>query len=251
MAEPHFFMLLPSNASLDLYSDNTLTSYTVHLPETIRLEGEYEVGLQSIIWPRSFYNVPDNISRIDYLNKDGIPDSVRIQPGYYDSMETLISAINAKMKARLTDKITLTFDKISEKVYVSVKNGYRLVLENQLSQILGFGGVDVIISESKSSPYVCDLNAGVECLYVYADILDYQFVGDTKARLLKVIPVVGKYGDIIYNSFDVPTYYPVGTKEFQDVTINIRSSANKKIQFSKGRVVVNLHFRKRQLSYFV
>lgn len=182
-----FFVLLPSNASLDLYADNALSSYTVQLSETIRLNAEYEVGLQSIIWPKTYYNVPDEISRIEYIGPDKIPDSVRIQPGNYDSVKDLIDAINEKMRKRLNDDIKLSYNAISELVQVNVKNGYKLILYKQLAQMLGFGDKEVIIASTKTSPYVCDLNGGIECLYVYASILDYQFVGDTKVKLLKVL----------------------------------------------------------------
>jgi len=76
-------------------------------------------------------------------------------------------------------------------------------------------------------------------------------VGDIKAKLLKVLPVEGNYGDTIFKTFDVPTYYPIGTKEFQDIKIDIRDDSGRKIQFNSGRVTVNLHFRQRQLPYIV
>lgn len=251
MTDGHFFVLLPSNASLDLYKDNTLTSYTVQLPERILLNGEYEVGLQSIIWSKTYYNVPDEISRIEYIGPDKIPDSVHIQPGNYSTMQILINAINKKMKERLGENIKLTYNEISEQVQVDVKSGYKLVLYKQLSQMLGFGGKDITISSKKTGPYVCDINGGIECLYIYASILDYQFVGDTKAKLLKVLPATGKYGDTIYNSFDVPTYFPISLSEIQNIRIDILDSAARKVQFKRGRTIVNLHFRKRQLSYLV
>lgn len=251
MTDGQFFILLPSNASMNLYKDNSLSSFTVELPEMIQLNGNYEVGLQSIIWPKTYYNVPDEISRIEYIGPDGLPDSVRIQPGNYETMQILIEAINEKMNERLGDNILLEYNKISEQVKVNIKNGYKLALYKQLSQMLGFGGKEAIISTTKTSPYVADLSGGIECLYVYASILDYQFVGDTKAKLIKVLPTSGKYGDVTYKSFDVPTYFPVSVSEFQTISIDIRDSAGKKIQFKRGRVVVNLHFRKRQLSYLV
>jgi len=251
MTEPQFFVLLPSNASLGLYNNNTLTSYTVHLPETILLEGEYEVGLQSIIWPRTFYNITKSSERLYWHQPSGLSDVVLLSIGNYETITSLIDHINDKLKEAVRDNIQLRFNPISEKVYVTVKNGYKTLLPNNLSQILGFGGKEIMITESQYSPFVADLSGGIQCLYIYADIAGYQIVGDTKARLLKVIPIEGKYGDTVYKSFDVPTYNPVGTKEFQDIKIDIRDGSGRKIQFERGRVVVNLHFRQRQLSYLV
>ena len=248
MDEQQFFTLLPSNASLDLYKENTLTSYAVHLSEMIKLDDSFEVGLQSVIWPRSFYNIRRDCTNIDFITNTGAIDTVRIRAGFYHTMTELIQAINESLKSRIESNIQLMYDKISEKVYVRLKNGYKLVLEEGLAIILGFG-TKQIISESNYSPFVSDLNGGVQCLYIYTDILSYQITGDTKTQLLKVVPVEGKYGETIYRMFDRPNYLPVGVKEFQDIKIDIRDGSGRKIQFEKGRVVINLHFRKRQLSF--
>src|SRR5258705_5220337 len=45
------YLTLPSNASMDLYPDNTLTHYNVQLPDLIELSGEHEIGLAQIYIP--------------------------------------------------------------------------------------------------------------------------------------------------------------------------------------------------------
>ena len=252
MSDPQFYVLLPSNASLDIYEDNTLTSYKVHLPEPLVLEGDYEVGLQSIIWPRTFYNITRTSQRLYYHSPTDEIDVILINEGYYGTMKELISEINAKTKKAVGENIKLTYDATSEKIRVYVKNGYKLLLvKGVLSQILGFAGKETMIPKTQLSPFTCDLSGGIRCLYLYCDITDYQIVGDTKAKLMKVLPVEGKYGDTIYKTFDVPTYYPIGIKQFQDIKIDIRDDSGQKVQFNSGRVVVNLHIRQRQLPYIV
>ena len=253
MSEAQFHVFLPSNASLDLYEENTLTSYTVHLPEPIALEGNYEVGLQSIIWPKTFFNITDSSNRFYYETAPGVSDTIVLTKGNYDSMEKLIKHINTKLKKdkKVKDNIQFKFNSISENVFVSVKNGFKVLLKGNLSQILGFGGKDKVIVEPQTSPFVADLSGGLRCLYIYCSIAGYQIVGDIKAKLLKVLPVEGAYGDTIFKTFDVPTYYPIGTKEFQDIKIDIRDDSGRKIQFNSGRVTVNLHIRQSQLPYIV
>ena len=251
MSEPQFYVFLPSNASLDLYEENALTSYTVHLPEPIVLEGNYEVGLQSVIWPKTFFNITDDSNRFYYQSDSGLSDAIILTKGNYESMESLIKHINEKVRKEVKDNIRFTFKSTSENVFVSVKNGYKVLLKGNLSQILGFGGKDKIISKPQISPFVADLSGGLRCLYIYCSIAGYQIVGDSKAKLLKVLPVEGNYGDTIFKTFDVPTYYPIGTKEFQDIKIDIRDDSGRKIQFNSGRVTVNLHIRQRQLPYIV
>ena len=47
--EEHFYITLPSNASLNIFPKNKTTGYRVKLPETIDLEDCWEVGLYVII----------------------------------------------------------------------------------------------------------------------------------------------------------------------------------------------------------
>jgi hypothetical protein len=46
----HFYITLPSDSSANYYPDNTLARFVTKLPERIRLEGEYEMGLAEIIY---------------------------------------------------------------------------------------------------------------------------------------------------------------------------------------------------------
>ena len=51
MSGAHFYLMLPSNASLDVYPNNKTTDYRVSLPQSIELEGNWEVGLYSVSYP--------------------------------------------------------------------------------------------------------------------------------------------------------------------------------------------------------
>jgi hypothetical protein len=46
----HFHITLPSNSSLEFYPQNTIVRFTVKLPETIQLDGDFEFGLAEIIY---------------------------------------------------------------------------------------------------------------------------------------------------------------------------------------------------------
>ena len=58
MSGTHFYLTLPSNASLNEFPNNKMTSYRVKLPQSIDLEGVWEVGLYSIykkVWIRTSF----------------------------------------------------------------------------------------------------------------------------------------------------------------------------------------------------
>lgn len=58
----HFFLSLPSNSSMTLYPENTVSQYTTHLPREISLTGEWEVGLSEIILPNQFLDFEEEES---------------------------------------------------------------------------------------------------------------------------------------------------------------------------------------------
>ena len=63
----HFYLTLPSNSSEKYYPNNTLTHFITKLHNDVSLEGEWEVGLVDIMYPRNWYNVEfQNITIICY-----------------------------------------------------------------------------------------------------------------------------------------------------------------------------------------
>jgi len=57
MSENDFYLILPSNASMDLHPDNTLTCYATALQQRINLSGQWEYGLVEMQYTHSWYNV--------------------------------------------------------------------------------------------------------------------------------------------------------------------------------------------------
>jgi hypothetical protein len=50
----HFFVTLPSESSAKYYPNNTVARFVTKLPETIRLQGQYEMALVEIIHPHNW-----------------------------------------------------------------------------------------------------------------------------------------------------------------------------------------------------
>ena len=61
-----FYITLPSNSSLSLYPDNTLSSYTTRLVEQINLTGNWEVAMTEIHFPFTWYNITDKNNSFTY-----------------------------------------------------------------------------------------------------------------------------------------------------------------------------------------
>ena len=86
-------------------------------------------------------------------------------------------------------------------------------------------------------------------MYVYSDIIDFQYVGDSFAPLLRVVGVdeyVGKHGEYIDQIFTTPHYIPVCRNSIDTIEIDIKDDTGDSIKFEAGKVLVKLHFRPKR-----
>ena len=81
-----FYLTLPSNSSIDYYSDNTLTNYVTQLQKPIELDGAWEVGLAEIQYPHTWYNVNQGEAMMRLkTTEDGQVYTTILREGLYDS----------------------------------------------------------------------------------------------------------------------------------------------------------------------
>ena len=57
MMKNEFHVVLPSDSSMAYYPYNTVARYTTQLPEEIKLQGKWVVGLTEFTFPHTFSNV--------------------------------------------------------------------------------------------------------------------------------------------------------------------------------------------------
>ena len=164
-------------------------------------------------------------------------------------MEDFITSVNQALSKETKANITLTFDKRTKKVKVHVQNGYYVAFQGKLSILLGFGGNDIKISKTTISPYVGDITASINTIYVYCDIVQPQVVGDANVKLLRSVPIDGEVGKVVTRNYNNVQYVPVQTKTFGDIEILLRDDTGNPLSFEHGKVLVTLHFQ-RTGSYF-
>lgn len=67
-----FFVTLFSNSSMDIYPENTMSSFTCKLPRPIKLEGNYRVGMVEIQYPPILGRVRNHFGTNDENDEDVI-----------------------------------------------------------------------------------------------------------------------------------------------------------------------------------
>ena len=104
MEVTQFYLHLPSNSSLDKFPTNTLTEYSVCLPQTISLTSDWEVSLTEIHYPHSWNNVQRNFQDRFYLRNQelqGMWEPLIIPPGHYSSVADLITVMTVTFMANV------------------------------------------------------------------------------------------------------------------------------------------------------
>jgi hypothetical protein len=142
------------------------------------------------------------------------------------------------------------FDEASNRFHLHIKGDeYAIKLSKSLLAILGFdfSPNEEVVFERKQiykAKHVAFLNRGIDHLYVYSNIVDSSYVGNTKVPLLLICPFKRELYGNIHQEFLNPTYKPIIRKSIYQIDIHIYDDAGEKVPFLYGKTVLNLHFRK-------
>ena len=280
----HFYLTLPSNSSHQFYPNNTMTEFTTKLASTVELTNEWEVGLAEIMFPKTWYTIPQDglpiivdcaNCRYKPISSDDVDPNERysvvmqLSGGFYGTMEDLIREINATARRAFEppsdleqDEITTSppifyYKKFEKRVLISLEVGMIIKFPPALESILGFSPQqnplvnNAIERRIYQGDLASDLHAGIHGLYIYCDLLHFSFVGDIKAPLLRVVASAGDAGEVITRYYERPRYVPLQKKNFDSIQIVIRDDLGEKINFESGKVLVTLHFRRTHNQYFL
>ena len=247
----HFYLTLPSDSSAAYYPGNTISRYVTKLPDVIRLDGDYEVGLSELVYPHTWYNV-DNRDEIYWIGTLELATSrltkTYIKSGYYRNGSEFASSLTEQATRVLVDtSAKFTFVQITGRFRMQLRNSdaNMVLLSYDLLEFLGFRrklmkekDVDIVASTA------FDPNRGMNLVYVYCDVAAHVIVGDAKTPLLRVCNVVtGRHGSIVKNTYERPHYVPLGRREFDTIEIGINNELGKPMSFEFGKSIVTLHFR--------
>ncbi|GBM48096.1 hypothetical protein AVEN_34416-1 [Araneus ventricosus] len=179
-----FYLTLPADSSLH-YFPNKISSFVIQLPSPILLEGRWEVGLAEIIYPHTWYNVNEKNNIFGFDLGDGKLITRTIPPGSY---ETVPDILKAMLLPSHEGKISFKFNANSKRVKIRTEKKLKVVLEEGLSDLLGFLPHDVDEGVAQSS-FVADPQAAFPVFYVYSDIVQPVVVGHVEAPLLRVVRI--------------------------------------------------------------
>ena len=94
-------LTLPSNSSIDYYLNNTVARFTTKLPNTIDLEGEWEVGLSEISVPSHVHNVIEGLCYFDLYLANTFIRRINPTPGQYRRMRELLADLHRSQREQI------------------------------------------------------------------------------------------------------------------------------------------------------
>ena len=116
--------------------------------------------------------------------------------------------------------------------------------------LLGFRLVKYAGGRDDYKDYVASQPFGgggmLSCIYIYCDLVEYSYVGDTMVPCLRTLPVTPGENKTTVLRFENPHYVPVSLSRFSQVSIVIANDQGEEIKYPKGLFLVKLHFRPKK-----
>jgi len=182
--------------------------------------------------------------------------------GSYSSPKILVSAINDNLPYQCKKNLIIVLTPSNNVKIISENAQFFNITfpnsENSLGRMLGFKMFDLdyplpycsdisllnVFSNNISYQSI-DINRGCNGFFVYCDLILPEHVGDTKANLLRVLPV-GLVNIVVHNYSNKTHYKPLNVKYITKIHIVIKSDSDEEIEFNGGKSLCKLHFRKVQ-----
>ena len=260
---------LVSNASGELFPNNTLSSFTNFLPEQVNLEGQWEVAFSEISYPSMYQNITEGKFKFFDQKLSKTTSTYNLEPGLYTSITDIVEAMNTLIQERNNHHETCIAVKVSrktQKVVILLANDTSglAFCSTDLGHIFGNNvgnefGVLMIGKGPHEPEFAYDI-VRIHSLKIYSNLVEYSIVGDTKAPLLRCFPFISKLkeGDIIttgqymnYQTFSNLQFRPLLKNSFHSINIDLRDTSGKKIPFvSVGITRLVLMFRKASNIHF-
>ena len=95
-----FTIELVSNASSQLFPNNTLSSFTNFLREQVNLDGESEVAISEISYPSMYQNVTEGKFMFYDENLSKTTEAYYLEPGLDSSITDIVEGMNTVIQER-------------------------------------------------------------------------------------------------------------------------------------------------------
>ena len=203
-----FSIELVSNASGELFPNNTLSSITNFLPKQVNLEGQWEVAISGISYPSMYQNKTEVKFKFFDEKISKSTSTYNLEPGLYTFSLDIVDAMDALIQGRNNPNqtcITVNISGRRKKVVIILTNdtsGIKLGstdLGDFFGNNMGNEFRVLMVGKYPHEPEFAYDIVRIHLMIIYSDLVEYNLVADTKAPLLRCFPFISKLkeGDII------------------------------------------------------
>ena len=285
--EDEFTAHVISSASMEIFDQNTLASFRNFFNDEIQLSGDWRVALSEIIFPTKLELITNgvltsyssggledhqrNSSGANVISRPYNGEQLAFMPGTFDTVPQLLATIKRTVglpnfsfrEIKSSGKFEIVFGK-----YEGITSP-----SDEIHSIIGFKGVPdgrrthigykidttaiKLMKKDDTKLFMCDfpadLCAGKHLIFIYTNIIEYQYVGDAKAHLLRVndskqrlkngsICELEPTHRILFSNLD---YKKLLSNTIQSISIELRTETGQLVPFSgTGKVILTLQFNK-------
>ena len=241
-----FTIELVSNASGELFPDNTLSVFTNFLPEQVILEGQWEVAISEISYQSLYQNITEGYFKFFDEKLSKSTSTYNLEPGLNTSISDIMEAMNTLIQKRNNHNETCIKVKVSrrsQKVVIILANDTSSLAfcSTDLSHHFGnnVGNQFGVLMKGRSphEPQFAYDIVRIHSLIIYSNLVEYNIVGDTKAPWLRCFPFISKLrgGDVIttgqymnYQTFSNLQFRPLLKNSFHSIHIDLRDTFGEK-----------------------
>ena len=216
------------------------------------LEASFPSKVDNVIHGYSYY--------IIFLGRN-VYFIVYLPAGLYTDFNTIVSALEAAQReaARIHPDQSLYVDF----GYMQRRNRFTAKFQSRvtgvrfspdLARMLGFDSNKTYDDSSMqvTAERPPDLSDSLSLIYIYCDLLEHVFIGDTRAPLLRISSRTSEersnIAHVVYNPVQ---YVPLQKKCFDTVTISMMMDTGRPIPFLPGKSIVVLEFRRSAHPYLL
>jgi hypothetical protein len=162
----HFYVTLPSYSLEKYYPDNTVARFVTRLPETVRLDGEYEMALAEIIYPHNWFildNKDGNYWFAAARHEQTDFRKICISSGYYEDGSAFATSLDQLMDVvfgPMDDcNVKVVYNETIGRLSLSVQSTGRhiLVMSDKLQRYTGVDPKSVAVNKQSFS-VMADVN---------------------------------------------------------------------------------------------
>ena len=233
---------------MSCYPNNTVAQFVTKLPQTIELDGVWDVALTEISFPIHLPNVLPNTCSFTVLSPTlEQVATYTLEWGYYEHIGQLTQKINQTLR-EYDMSLAPNFSKL--KVRIDFGGMFSVKFNDALARMLGFTHTIIYRPRPNSSTRVAskqfDLSPiALPTMYIYCDVLQHVVVGDVMAPLLRIVDVKTANTSVKHQILNPPLYVPLLKKNFDTIEIYIMTDEGLPFPFVAGKLVVVLEFKRR------